>query len=174
MNEKELSQCTTGPAAATVRECAQIAAAEYRYWSAGDKDISLSGMGAAGNILCAINGFRAPWHPKPASVTNPLQEPVNIQHHESPGRLREVIRCRHHPDVNAVTMWGCPDCLHELRAMVLKLAATCREESKQATRRTSADNLAYAASEATALVIGSIPAAAADKPDPDQGQPDPL
>lgn len=64
------SFCTPGPIAADVAECAAIVAAEYAYWrdqpeQAGE--MSMAAMGAAANILCAINGFRAPWHPKPTN-----------------------------------------------------------------------------------------------------------
>jgi hypothetical protein len=40
--------------------------------------------------------------------------------------------CRHHPDVDAERMWGCPDCLCELRALVAELVEAvggCNDES---------------------------------------------
>ena len=62
--------CTPGPRAADVNECAAIAGAEYFYWRDGSGiAIGMAGMGAAANILCAINGFRAPWHPQPPQPT---------------------------------------------------------------------------------------------------------
>lgn len=45
----------------------QIAKAEYEYWK-NDEAIGHVGIGAAGaaaNILAALMGKRAPWHPKP-------------------------------------------------------------------------------------------------------------
>lgn len=63
MNEPTI--CTPGPSARDVSECLAIAAAEFQYWQKAPGDVGTSGTGAAANILCAINGFRAPWHPKP-------------------------------------------------------------------------------------------------------------
>lgn len=62
------SVCKPGPRAVDVNECAAIAGAEYFYWRDGSgMAIGMAGMGAAANILCAINGLRAPWHPQPAT-----------------------------------------------------------------------------------------------------------
>lgn len=60
--------CTKGPPAADVNECAEIVGAEYKHWVDSPEQlatIAIGATGAAANILCAINGFRAPWHPKP-------------------------------------------------------------------------------------------------------------
>ena len=42
----------------------EIILAEFSYWKEADVDQSPGGMGAASNILAAIKGHRAPWHPK--------------------------------------------------------------------------------------------------------------
>ena len=42
----------------------KIILAEFSYWKEADVDQSIGGMGAASNILAAIKGHRAPWHPK--------------------------------------------------------------------------------------------------------------
>lgn len=59
--------CTEGPPA-DVNECAEITAAEYKHWADAPEEAAVMAIGATGaaaNILCAINGFRAPWHPEP-------------------------------------------------------------------------------------------------------------
>jgi len=51
----------------TVEEIRQIVLAEYKYWNeAGDSVFlqALGAIGAAANILAAIDGHRAPWHPQ--------------------------------------------------------------------------------------------------------------
>ena len=58
---------TPGPPARDVKECAEIAAAEYQHRATSKSDIIGAGAEAAANILCAINGLREPWHPKPAA-----------------------------------------------------------------------------------------------------------
>ena len=45
-----------------------IVLAEFTYWKEADIDQSIGGMGAASNILAAIKGHRAPWHPKPPNA----------------------------------------------------------------------------------------------------------
>jgi hypothetical protein len=62
-------QSMTEPTAAEIRE---IVMAEYRYWRTaaekGEHDevewIAAGCMAASANILCAIYGHRAPWHPQ--------------------------------------------------------------------------------------------------------------
>jgi hypothetical protein len=57
----------------TPEEIEAIVLAEYKYWRAAaaksDDDtvewIAAGCMAATANILCAIHGHQAPWHPKP-------------------------------------------------------------------------------------------------------------
>lgn len=51
----------------TVKECAAIALAEFKYWDKGYPfGTGQTGVGAAANIYAAIAyGTYAPWHPKP-------------------------------------------------------------------------------------------------------------
>ena len=46
----------------------EIILAEFSYWKEADVDQSIGGMGSASNILAAIKGHRAPWHPEAACV----------------------------------------------------------------------------------------------------------
>ncbi len=70
--------CSADP---SVQEIQEIILAEYRYWrdaaKTSDEDtvewIAAGCMAASANILCAIYGHRAPWHPpvKPNARTEP-------------------------------------------------------------------------------------------------------
>lgn len=56
------------PGADVLEDVAAICLAEYKYWRESSESVALQAMGAMGaaaNILCAIQGHRAPWHPKP-------------------------------------------------------------------------------------------------------------
>lgn len=57
-------------------EIIAIVRAEYEYWKKSPGDIGISAVGACANILAAIEGFRAPWHPKfdPSPAPKPPQE----------------------------------------------------------------------------------------------------
>lgn len=58
----------TAPAT-TPEEIEAIILAEFAYWREAPDNIAMNAMGAmsaTANILCAIHGHRAPWHPKAA------------------------------------------------------------------------------------------------------------
>jgi hypothetical protein len=75
MNEP--AECIKGEPAKNMEEVRAIVLAEYRYWSTAPENVQMQAMGAIGaaaNILAAINGFRAPWHPKEDSMLDELQQ----------------------------------------------------------------------------------------------------
>lgn len=69
-HKKELAFCTRGDPAQTVEEVSAIVLAEFDYWKDSNTVPAIGAVGAAANILAAIHGARAPWHPKQKATHN--------------------------------------------------------------------------------------------------------